>query len=261
MMQRNWTFIAVFALLIVMGIILGRMFSTQQTVDEEVAAVPFLDFDQSELLFEPPPLRLFSEAVVVPPEEPAEPVAPPELPAVDPLPSALSALFAEPAEEPVITEPTLPPATIFTPPATVLAEEAVAVVEDEVVVIEQPVPAPEPAPAASVVETPDDTPASAASTESLAPGSYVYFFTGVPVQPAPMTYFTYSGFTFMSVSVVPAPAVQPTYVAPVFVPQVVPSRMGASRWVYSNVYSHGAFMNSQVYFPQPVYNAVYVIAP
>jgi len=142
-----------------------------------------------------------------------------------------------------------------------LVEATVAVVEDEVVVIEQPTP--EPAPIAAVVETPEDTSASTASTASVTPGSYVYFFTGVPVQPAPMpiaptTYFAYSGFTFTSVSVVSAPVVQPYYVAPVFVPQMVPSRMATPRWVYSQ----GAFFNSQVYFPyQPVYNAVYVIAP
>ena len=245
MMARNWIFIAVFALLIVVGLVLGWVFSPDQTVEEE-ASSSFLS-DQTGF-FEPPPMRLFSEGVAVPNEEPMEPVAPPVHPPTDPLPSALSALFVEPAEELTMTEPILPLPT--SPPLSLAAvvEETIEAVEEDVVV-EQPAPDPNPALVDSVAAMPD-TPAT---TVSVVSGSYIYFFTGVPVQPAPMlavpmTYFSYtSGFTFTSVSVVSAPVVQP-YVVPVFVPQVVPNGVVGARapkWGYSN----GTVFKPLVYFP------------
>jgi len=79
--------------------------------------------------------------------------------------------------------------------------------------------------------------------------SYIYFYTGIPVQPAPTTIiFNTSGFSSVTVA---APV-------PVFVPQVVPSRVGAPKWVYSN----GVVIKPKVYFPnQPVRNTFRAITP
>ena len=247
MMKENWIFVAFFALLIVIGLILGRMFFLEQTVDEDVAEM--LPFDQMEL-FEPPPLRLFSDAMVVSQEEPMELEATPTLPPIE-----LSALFEEPAAELGTSEPIIPP-SLAVAEETVALVDTVAVVDevavadevvvvDAVVVFERPTPVPE---LNASVEKTSEVPAP---TASVAPGSYVYFFTGVPVQPtprpivprpvapraiAPMNYYTYtSGYTFSSVSVVSAPVVQPYYVAPVFVPH----------WGYSN----RVFVKPLVYFP------------
>ena len=235
-MKENWIFVAFFALLIVIGLILGRMFFLEQTVDEDAAEMP--PFDQMELL-EPPPLRLFSDAVVVPQEEPMELEATPALPPIE-----LPALFEEPATELGTSEPIIPPPLVVAEETAVVVDTVAVVDEaavvDAVVVFERPTPVPELN--ASVEET-SEVPAP---TASVAPGSYVYFFTGVPVQPtprpivtrpvAPVNYYTYtSGYTFSSVSVVSAPVVQPYYVAPVFVPH----------WGYSN----RVFVKPLVYFP------------
>jgi len=236
MMKENWIFVAFFALLIVIGLILGRMFFLEQTVDEDVAEM--LPFDQMEL-FEPPPLRLFSDAMVVSQEEPMELEATPTLPPIE-----LSALFEEPAAELGTSEPIIPP-SLAVAEETVALVDTVAVVDevavaDEVVVVDAVVVFERPTPVPELNASVEETSEVPAPTASVAPGSYVYFFTGVPVQPtprpiAPMNYYTYtSGYTFSSVSVVSAPVVQP-YVTPVFVPH----------WGYSN----RVFVKPLVYFP------------
>ena len=85
--------------------------------------------------------------------------------------------------------------------------------------------------------------------ETNASPAYIYFFTGIPVRPAPTTVFMYT--------TTPAPAVQ-SYAVPVFVPQVVPSRVGAPKLVYSN----GVVIKPKVYFPnQPARNVIRGVTP
>jgi hypothetical protein len=97
--------------------------------------------------------------------------------------------------------------------------------------------------------------------KSAEPTSYVYFFTGVPVRPAPMTVVYTGGFTSTVpvVSVVPTmPVVQQTYSVPIFTPQVVPSRVGAPKLVYTN----GVVIKPKVYYPkQPLRNSLRGITP
>jgi len=86
-----------------------------------------------------------------------------------------------------------------------------------------------------------------------APISYIYFLTGVPVQPAPtvpMPSAVVYSTGFM-------PVVQ-SYSMPVFVPRVVPSRVGSPKWVYPN----GVVIKPKVYYPQqPVRNVLRGVTP
>jgi len=98
--------------------------------------------------------------------------------------------------------------------------------------------------------------APATSSTSTAPASYVYFYTGVPVKPMPIPAVVYAnGFT--TITVVPTSSIH-SYVVPVFTPQVVPSRIGAPKLVYSN----GVVIKPKVYFPnQPARNVLRGITP
>ena len=94
------------------------------------------------------------------------------------------------------------------------------------------------------------TPTPTATLEPIALPSHIYFFTGVPARLAPTTALIYT-------VPVPMPTVQ-SYAVPVFVPQVVPSRVGAPKLVYPN----GVVIKPQVYFPhQPVRNVVRGVTP
>ena len=108
-------------------------------------------------------------------------------------------------------------------------------------------------------------PTPAASAEP----SYVYFYTGVPVQPAPAAVFVYASGTVHTVPMSMVPPASPppvsgqvrtvrTHVVPVFTPQVAPSRFGAPRLVYSN----GVVIKPTVYFPnQPMRNTIRGFTP
>ena len=116
-----------------------------------------------------------------------------------------------------------------------------------------------PSPAAPSVTVPPvvvTTPAQEQQPVTLAaPVSYVYFYTGVPVRStqAVNTIVYTTGFT----PTAPMPVAQ-SFVVPVFVPQVVPSRVGAPKLVYSN----GVVIKPKVYFPnQPVRNSLRFVAP
>jgi hypothetical protein len=92
---------------------------------------------------------------------------------------------------------------------------------------------------------------------TASPVSYIYFYTGVPVRPtqAATTIVYTNGGGFMPAA--PAPLAQ-SFAVPVFVPQVVPSRVGAPKLVYSN----GVVIKPRVYFPnQPVRNSVRAFTP
>jgi len=93
-----------------------------------------------------------------------------------------------------------------------------------------------------------------------APVSYIYFYTGVPVRPAQATntiVYTTGYTTTGVIPTVPMPVAQ-SFVVPVFVPQVVQSRVGAPKLVYSN----GVVIKPKVYFPnQPVKNTLRFVAP
>ncbi|MDR0328448.1 MAG: hypothetical protein LBI05_09155 [Planctomycetaceae bacterium] len=85
--------------------------------------------------------------------------------------------------------------------------------------------------------------------------SYVYFYTGVPVWSVPNPNIVYSGGPAVAPTM---PVVQPPYSVPVFVPQVVPSRVGSPKLVYSN----GVVVKPKVYFPrQPLRNSVRGVTP
>ena len=122
------------------------------------------------------------------------------------------------------------------------------------------VPLPVVAPAHEKVKTQQSVPALTQPVGTVAPASYVYFYTGVPVQSAPATTIVYTGglMTAAPARVMPVmPVVQP-YAVPVFVPRVVPSRVGAPKWVYSN----GVVIKPTVYYPrQPVRNVVRGVTP
>ena len=102
------------------------------------------------------------------------------------------------------------------------------------------------------------------SVKASAPVSYVYFYTGVPVRPVPTATVVYSaGLTpatqvpIVRPVVAPVPVMQ-SYSVPVFVPRVVPSRVGAPKLVYTN----GVVIKPQVYYPrQPVRNALRGVTP
>jgi len=88
-----------------------------------------------------------------------------------------------------------------------------------------PVQEPPPVP---VVERPS-APAVPPTFESAPPASYIYFYTGIPVRPAPPM-VVYTGGLTLTVSI---PVTQ-SLVIPVFIPQVVPSRRGSPKLVYPN---------------------------
>ena len=121
-------------------------------------------------------------------------------------------------------------------------------------------PLPVVAPAQQKVKTQQAVPTLVQPVGTAAPVSYVYFYTGVPVRSAPMTTVVYTGglTTAAPAPVMPMmPVVQP-YAVPVFVPRVVPSRVGAPKLVYSN----GVVIKPTVYYPrQPVRNAVRGVTP
>jgi len=101
------------------------------------------------------------------------------------------------------------------------------------------------------------------STAVAAPVPYIYFYTGIPVRTVPATPAVYAngGMPYIPVTnmtpVVSMPIVQ-SYGVPVFVPQVVPSRVGSPKWVYSN----GVVIKPKVYFPrQPVRNSMRGLTP
>ena len=93
--------------------------------------------------------------------------------------------------------------------------------------------------------------------ESAPPAAYLIFYTGVPVRHAPTSTFVVLP-PAVQTSIVPVvPVVQPNAV-PIFVPQVVPSRVGPSKLVYSN----GVVIKPRVYFPhQPVRNSIRGVTP
>ena len=98
---------------------------------------------------------------------------------------------------------------------------------------------------------PDAAPvlASPMKTVAAAPVSFVYFFNGTRVMPnAPVK----------TVPIVYAPAPLTAPVVPVFVPQVVPSRVGMPKLVYPN----GVVIKPKVYYPrQPVRNSFRAVTP
>ena len=99
------------------------------------------------------------------------------------------------------------------------------------------------------IPQPQEQQLSVAPVVTSSPVSYVYFFTGIPVRPTQQTTIFYTN----GLTPVPLVPVTQTYVAPVFVPQIVPSRVGTPRLVYSN----GVVVKPKVYFPnQPVRNTV-----
>ncbi|MCL2005048.1 MAG: hypothetical protein FWG73_02680 [Planctomycetaceae bacterium] len=124
--------------------------------------------------------------------------------------------------------------------------------------------------AVDVPQTVSPTVPTLAPAES-APPPYVYFYTGVPVQPAPTAVFVYAGGAVHSVPMSMSPPAAPspapasgqarvvrTHIIPVFTPQVAPSRFGAPRLIYSN----GVVIKPTVYFPnQPVRNTVRGFTP
>ena len=84
--------------------------------------------------------------------------------------------------------------------------------------------------------------------KTAAPVSYVYFYTGglAPAAPAPIAIAPAAPVVFA-----PMPVVH-SYSAPVFFPQVVPSRVGAPKLVYTN----GVVIKPKVYYPhQPIRNS------
>ena len=153
-----------------------------------------------------------------------------------PLPLAPPQLLVEQAEEPSDPEP-----ETISPPSIITQSFVVAMTDRETL--------PTPAPVIS------------SSPAIAAPPSYLYFYTGVPVRPVPTiatpmtTVFPTGGFT--SVTVMQTPVAR-MHVVPVFTPQVVPSRVGAPKLVYSN----GVVIKPKVYFPnQPFRNALRGVTP
>lgn len=152
----------------------------------------------------------------------------PLMPTTEDVPREVSAEFAAPFAQNVFD---VRPRTI-TPPLLEAPRPATQPVEQK-----QPAPAPVlaiPQPAVSAV-----------------PVSFVYFFNGTkvvpgtPVKTVPMVYTS-------------APFAAPSTVVSVFVPQVVPSRVGMPKLVYPN----GVVIKPQVYYPhQPVRNSFRVVMP
>ena len=120
-----------------------------------------------------------------------------------------------------------------------------------------PPPVFEPIPEPDLLTVPAPFPAAPVPQPSLpdavpAPGSYIYFFTGVPVQSVPMPSAVVYTNTYPHGFTPATPAM------PVFVPQVVPSRVGVPKWVYPN----GVVIKPKVYYPhQPVRNTLRGVTP
>jgi len=105
--------------------------------------------------------------------------------------------------------------------------------------------------------------AEAVSAAVTAPVQYIYFYTGIPVRSVPATPMVHTNGAMPYISMTSVTPAQPmpiiqSYAVPVFVPQVVPSRVGAPKWVYSN----GVVIKPKVYFPrQPVRNSIRGLTP
>jgi len=221
-MKKTCFYTAVCVLLIVGGIVWVKQILLER---KEVSSLILSDQAAAFALLLP------KDIVEIPIEVPAEPAvsfASDILPVADVLPSLeipseLLGLFAEPKKELSVLEPAITQPAVFSQPSVVPKE------------------------------------AAAEATEELAPvsaaPSYLYFYTGVPVQPVPMFTVSYTGrFT----TVTATPSVIQSSVVPVFVPQIVPSRAGAPKWVYSN----GVVIKPKAYFPnQPVRNSLRAVTP
>ena len=129
----------------------------------------------------------------------------------------------------------------------------------------RPVPAttfqvpPQAAPSPGQVQPPS-LPASPVPAGTVTPISYIYFFNSMPVRHVPATTVIYAGGSTPTVpaSVAPTMPVVQQYAVPVFVPQVVSSRVGAPKLVYSN----GVVIKPKVYFPrQPLRNSIRGVIP
>jgi hypothetical protein len=85
--------------------------------------------------------------------------------------------------------------------------------------------------------------------------SYVYFYTGVPVRPIPMSNIVY---TSQITPATPAMPVAQPLAVPIFIPQVVPAQRGAPKLVYTN----GVVIRPKVYYPnQPFRNSMLRFTP
>jgi len=170
---------------------------------------------------------------------PTPPSAPATTPTPIPTPTPPSAPITTPTPIPTPTPTPVPPSA----PATTQVPETDVLTEQE----------------------PPSAPALQPPAPHVAPASYIYFYTGVPVRsvPVPTAVVNTGVFTpaapALPVSAVPVsmPVVQ-SYGVPVFVPRVVPSRVGAPKLVYSN----GVVIKPKVYFPhQPVRNSLRGVTP
>ena len=177
------------------------------------------------------------------PEKPAVPAIPAVLEVPVPtviqspeLPVELSGLFSDTAEEPFVPEPIiLPPVVIPQPPVAQMDEVKIATASTVADPVEE----------VSVAPT---TVAPVAVATATTPVSHVYFYTGIPVRPAPvpivpMNTFVYAS-SYASVVFTHTSVMQP-YVVPAFTPQVVPVWVGTPTLVYSNE----VIFNSQFYCP------------
>jgi len=242
-MKRTGIYIVIGASLILVGVVLVNLLPLEQR--ETPSILP----DQATLFEELLPTIPLSEEADIPVEVLAEvampfnnngfpvPVVtlPLDIPVPLDVPVELSGLFAEPAEVLPASEPVLIQPVVVLQPLVALEEEAV-VEELPIFVSVEPVQA-----------TPSTAPV---------PPAYIYFFTGIPVQPAPMPIALHTG-GFMPVTFVPVPVIQ-SQVVPVFTPRVVPSRVGAPRLVYPN----GVVIRPTVYFPnQPFRNVLRAVTP
>ena len=97
------------------------------------------------------------------------------------------------------------------------------------------------------------------SVSNAAPVTYIYFYTGVPVRPVNTGGLMPVGqVSIASVPIVPPAPVVRSYTVPIFFPQVVPSRVGAPRLVYTN----GVVIKPKVYYPhQPLRNSLRGVTP
>ena len=280
-MKKTYTYSVVAVALILVGVVLGRLFTFEQ--QETVSILS----GEMELLAPLAPEELTQKVVAMPNGKPVESVDSPVfvvLPAPTSLPLELPEVFVEPVEDMFMPEPVvISQPSIIPQSLTMLVDEVVVpTMTKEEAKAEVKVEEPAPVPASTVQET--QTP----SVPMAPAGPYVYFYTGAPVQPAPVLVgpsfqFVYASdpivytSSFTSLSVVSVPVVQSyvsqvyvpqvsipqvsvpqNFVSPVFFPQVVPSRVGAPKWVYSN----GVVIKPTIYFPhQPVRNVWHVIMP
>jgi len=236
MMKRTGACIVICVSLILVGVILAELFPLEQKKVSSILPEQAASF---ELLL---PTTSLPEIVDMPVEVPAEvavsfaseALLAPAMSQPLELPLELSELFAEPAAELPAPEPVLIQPSVVPQSLVVLREEAV-VVEERVSV--EPVQATLCNPVPAVPK-------------------YIYFYTGIPVQPAPMPAMIPTG-GFKPVTFIPAPVIQ-SPVIPVFTPRVVPSRVGAPRLVYPN----GVVIKPTVYFPnQPFRNVLRAVTP